>query len=71
MKEKLNNKEIDLNILPDEYKKEVIDYYYFVLEKYKKEKRENGISSVVDFEDELLPKKVKQFIPLESEQIYE
>lgn len=61
---------IDISFLPEEYKKEVVDYYNFVVAKYNKEKRESGIDKVGKIEDDLLPKKVKKFIPMEKDEIY-
>lgn len=71
MSNDLSGEVLDLTVLSEEYRKEVVDYYYFLLEKYKKEKRENGVSKIIDFEDEILPKKVENFVPLESDKIYE
>ena len=36
-----NNNIIDLSILPEEYKKEVIDFYEFILNKYTIEKKDD------------------------------
>ena len=57
-------KTIDLEKLPEEARKELLDFYEFLLQKYKKKKRKAKI-------DELVPKKTKVFKPLKREEIYE
>ena len=58
-------KEIDLERLPEEARKELLDFYEFLLEKYSKKKK-NKLNI-----EKLLPKKVKFFNPLNREDIYE
>jgi len=57
-------KTIDLDKLPKEAQKELIDFYEFLLNKYKKRKVNKKI-------EEIIPKKVKSFKPLKREEIYE
>ena len=58
-------KEIDLEKLPEEARKELLDFYEFLLEKYGKKKK-NRLNI-----EKLLPKKVKFFDPLNRDDIYE
>jgi len=55
---------INLNDLPEEAQRELLDFYEFLLQKYKKRKKKKKI-------DEIIPKKVKVFQPIEREEIYE
>jgi len=55
---------INLNELPEEAQKELLDFYEFLLQKYKKRKRKKGI-------EEVIPRKVKAFQPMKREEIYE
>ena len=57
-------KEINLDKLPEEAKKELIDFYEFLLQNYAKKKIRKTI-------DEIIPKKVKPFKPLKREEIYD
>ncbi|MBK3333209.1 DUF2281 domain-containing protein [Persephonella atlantica] len=52
---------INLNELPEEARRELLDFYEFLLQKYKKRKRI----------DEIVPKRVKAFQPMKREEIYE
>lgn len=53
---------INLNDLPKEAQKELLDFYEFLLQKYKKREKKKGI-------DEIIPKKVKAFQPIKREEI--
>ncbi|OGU41733.1 MAG: hypothetical protein A2X61_00285 [Ignavibacteria bacterium GWB2_35_12] len=58
---------IDLSLLPDSAKQQMIDFYNYLTSKYsKKKRRKNGISRV----NELLPKEVKNFKPFLRDEIY-
>ncbi|WP_029522823.1 DUF2281 domain-containing protein [Persephonella sp. KM09-Lau-8] len=57
-------KEINLEKLPEEAKKELIDFYEFLLQKYAKKRIKKTV-------DEIIPKKVKPFKPLKREEIYD
>ena len=55
---------INLNELPEEAQKELLDFYEFLLQKYKKRKRKKKI-------EEIIPRKVKVFQPMKRDEIYE
>lgn len=55
---------INLNELPEEAQKELLDFYEFLLQKYKKKKSRKKI-------EEIIPRKVKAFQPIKREKIYE
>ena len=57
-------KTINLNELPEEAQKELMDFYEFLLQKYKKKKIKKKI-------EEIIPRKVKAFKPVKREEIYE
>jgi hypothetical protein len=55
---------INFNELPEEAQRELLDFYEFLLQKYKKRKIKKKI-------EEIIPKKVKAFQPMKREEIYE
>ncbi len=55
---------INLDELPEEARKELLDFYEFLLQKYKKRKAKKKI-------EEIIPRKVKTFEPMKREDIYE
>ena len=55
---------INLDKLPEEARKELLDFYEFLLRKYKKRKAKKKI-------EEIIPRKVKTFEPMKREDIYE
>lgn len=55
---------INLNELPEEAQKELLDFYEFLVQKYKKKKIKKKI-------EEIIPRKVKEFTPMKREEIYE
>lgn len=57
---------LDLEILPEELRKELIDFYDFLLTKYDRTAREK----VKVKKSDILPKPVNKFIPLKREEIY-
>ena len=58
---------IDLSLLPDSAKQQLIEFYNYLSSKYsKKRRKKNGISNV----NELLPKEVKNFKPFLRDEIY-
>ncbi len=59
----MDKKTIDLEVLPDDAKRELIDFYEYLVRKYGKKKR-------VDIQG-ILPKPIKKFTPLKREEIYE
>ncbi len=64
----LTTKEKYLNLenLPEEWRKEIIDFYDFLLTKYDRTEREK----VKVKKSDILPKPVSKFIPLKREEIY-
>lgn len=64
----LTTKEKYLNLanLPEELRKEIIDFYDFLLTKYDRTAREK----VKVKKSDILPKPVSKFIPLKREEIY-
>ena len=57
-------KTINLEELPEEARRELLDFYEFLLKKYKKNKQKKKI-------EEIIPKKVKVFTFMKREEIYE
>lgn len=61
---------LDMNALPEEARKVLMDFYLFLVERYtqkgKIEERTNDIEGIED----LLPKKVRKFVPMKREEIY-
>ncbi|WP_456400386.1 DUF2281 domain-containing protein [Persephonella sp.] len=55
---------INLDKLPEEARKELLDFYEFLLQKYTKRKIKKKI-------EEIIPRKVKTFNPIKREEIYE
>ena len=62
---------IDLNVLPEEARKILMDFYMFLVERYTKKSRvdERADDKEAIIED-LIPKKVCNFVPLKREEIY-
>ncbi|MCL5991679.1 MAG: hypothetical protein M1419_06205 [Bacteroidetes bacterium] len=58
---------IDLTLLPDSAKQQVMDFYNFLLNKYTKKVRKKKKNEILE---QLLPKKVRNFKPLTREEIY-
>jgi hypothetical protein len=56
-------KNINLNELPKEAQKELLDFYEYLLQKYKKKKVKKKI-------EEIIPKKAKAFKPMKRDEIY-
>jgi len=65
---KKTNQKIDIDILPEEARKELIDFYEYLMNKYgcSLQKGMHGNMRVSD----ILPKPVKKFRPLKREEIY-
>lgn len=60
------DEKIDLSILPEEAKKELYDFYLFLLTKYsKKELKAND-----DFLNDLIPRRVKNLKPIINRENY-
>ena len=57
---------INLNELPKEAQRELLDFYEFLLQKYKKRKKKKKKKI-----EEIIPRKVKAFQPMKREKIYE
>ncbi|WP_456384719.1 DUF2281 domain-containing protein [Persephonella sp.] len=55
---------INLNELPEEAQKELLDFYEFLLQKYRRKKTKKKI-------EDIIPRKVKTFQPMKREKIYE
>jgi hypothetical protein len=62
---------IDMKILPKEARRILLDFYIFLLERYTPksnfDKKANAEESIIE---DLLPKKVCNFVPLKREEIY-
>jgi len=62
---------IDMNVLPDDARSMLMDFYYFLVEKYsKKNKVEEKTKDKEIVVEDLLPKKVPNFVPMKREEIY-
>ncbi|MCK4761297.1 MAG: hypothetical protein KAW12_03795 [Candidatus Aminicenantes bacterium] len=62
---------IDMNALPDEARNMLMDFYYFLVEKYSRKSK--AVEKTNDEEivvEDLLPKKVPDFVPMKREEIY-
>jgi hypothetical protein len=57
---------IDLNELPDFAQRELMDFYYFLKQKYTQRSLEQAVAA-----SRLAPRLVKPFKPLNREQLYE
>ena len=55
---------INLDELPEEARRELLDFYEFLVKKYKKTESKNKNI------DEIIPRKVKPFKPLKRDEIY-
>ena len=64
----VKQKQLDLEILPVEARKELLDFYEYLMNKYgySPQKRMHRNMEVLD----ILPKPVKKFRPLKREEIY-
>lgn len=60
----------DFSILPNEAKKELFEFYLFLLSKYSLSKSSNSTEERKEFLYSILPKPVKRFTPLKREKIY-
>jgi len=61
------DEKLDLSILPEEAKKELYDFYLFLLTKYsKKELKDNDD----DFLKNLIPRKIKNLKPIMNREYY-
>jgi len=58
--------QLDLEILPDEAKKEINDFYEFLLTKYGIKVRERNKKEIKS----IIPSPIKKFKPLTREEIY-
>ena len=62
---------IDIEILPKEARRMLLEFYMFLVERYTKknnfDKKANDGESLLE---DLLPKKVCNFVPLKREEIY-
>ncbi|MBI5323838.1 MAG: hypothetical protein HZB41_00905 [Ignavibacteriae bacterium] len=58
---------IDLTMLPESAKQQVMDFYNFLSSKYNKKERKKKKNDILE---QLLPKKVRNFKPLTREEIY-
>ncbi|RUM61574.1 MAG: hypothetical protein DSY66_01640 [Persephonella sp.] len=61
-------KEIDLSILPEEAQKELIEFYEYLVEKYKRKGQINEYNTKII--EKLLPKSVGSFEPIKREDLY-
>ncbi len=60
------DEKIDLSILPEEAKKELYDFYLFLLTKYSKKE----IKDEEDFLNHLIPRKIKNLKPITNREYY-
>jgi hypothetical protein len=60
---------LDLSGLPEEAKKELIDFYQLLIAKYTVERLKSNAQDGKELE-ELLPKRIKQFTPMKRDEIY-
>ncbi len=60
---------IDLSILPQEARDDLISHYFSLIKKHTGQKQVKEITRQ-DFLNNLLPKPVKKFIPLKRSEIY-
>ena len=62
---------IDMNVLPEDARSMLMDFYYFLVEKYsQKDKVEEKINNKEIVVEDLLPKRVPNFVPMKREEIY-
>ena len=63
--------QIDMTVLPKEARKILMDFYMFLIEKYSKKSRFNEKTKAKEsIIEDLIPKKVRNFVPLKREEIY-
>jgi len=61
---------IDMQVLPEEARSILREFYLFLMERYKTgkvEKKEIDETAIIE---DLLPKKVRNFVPMTREEIY-
>jgi cation transport regulator ChaB len=61
---------IDMQVLPEEARAILREFYLFLIERYKTSKVEKKESDKVAIIEDLLPKKVRNFVPMTREEIY-
>lgn len=60
---------IDMQVLPEEARAILKEFYLFLVEKYKTSKVEKKESDKVAIIEDLLPKKVRNFVPMTRDAI--
>jgi hypothetical protein len=61
---------IDMQVLPEEARAILREFYLFLIERYKTSKVEKKESDKAAIIEDLLPKKVRNFVPMTREEIY-
>jgi len=61
---------IDMQVLPEEARAILREFYLFLMERYKTSKVEKKESDKAAIIEDLLPKKVRNFVPMTREEIY-
>ena len=61
---------IDMQVLPEEARAILREFYLFLMERYKTGKVEKKESDETAIIEDLLPKKVRNFVPMTREEIY-
>ena len=63
---------LDLSNLPDDAKREIMEFYQYITRKYVEFKdKDKKASKKADILKTLLPKPVKKFVPLKRNELYE
>jgi hypothetical protein len=61
---------IDMQVLPEEARAILMEFYLFLVERYKTSKVEKKESDNAAIIEDLLPKKVRNFVPMKREEIH-
>ena len=61
---------IDMQVLPEEARAILREFYLFLVERYKADKVEKKESDNAAIIEDLLPKKVRNFVPMKREEIH-
>jgi hypothetical protein len=61
---------IDMQVLPEEARAILKEFYLFLVERYKTSKVEKKESDKIAIIEDLLPKKVRNFVPMKREEIH-
>jgi hypothetical protein len=61
---------IDMQVLPEEGRAILREFYLFLVERYKTSKVEKKEGDKIAIIEDLLPKKVRNFVPMKREEIH-